>query len=430
MAQMMNTDMWSFTGGHMNPLKYEKLLDSNPSDYVFCILANNQTWRDNYEKSLSLSGRNWGSMSTYHYIPVITGYDSINPIIARPTYEYDFCAILGHNFATAQFKHKLKVLGFDPTNGQYFQDGLDGTEYTNIINWNPNEDSSALYDGFSICDIRDFVPDSFTAGDGSTCYMNEVIALTVGYAQSAPTIDVKIGSFMTGSIFEFPKDCDVNVRLSYDYSVNKKIASNGRSYSYTQPNYSDLWIGEMAPWTLREQVIPDANGNMVGCTVENNDEMIYNGYATPTQWEGGKRPLDEMFGRQRNGARVWRMSFTHLKGQDIFPTNHATNTVGIGAQYVDVSSNSTGIYTNMNNTYTNDTNYDIDIWDLDYQRHRTFQSTVVEKTMNGAIPFIFQPVSDDYTPSGFCWAVLDGEPRYTQVAPNLWDMSITIREIL
>ena len=185
----------------------------------------------------------------------------------------------------------------------------------------------------------------------------------------------------------------------------------------------------MAPWTLRE---PITDANYSGCTINNGGVPLYAGYASPDQFYGGQRPLDVMKGRQRQGARIWKLRYSYVRGQDLFPNNLSPNVVGIAPadQGYTSGSDHLNVYPSFNNNSTGDTDSDISSNNLDYHSQKCFHNTIVEKTMNGAIPFIFQPVSDDYTPSGFCMATLEGSPSYSQIAPNLYSVSLTIREIL
>lgn len=459
MAQMMSTELWAFNGG-LNPLKYEKIGNMHPNDYHFISLANGLMFRDEYEEAISLNGI--GDSSTnerFWYLPQLTGYDSHDSYwVANPHFEYEYIAVLGHNFGTAGFGMKICEHGHDAllSNTSNSIEVLDDSRFKSIINF-PNATSPKTpYDGFSIADIREYQSSMYVGGtqENPQAYnRNEMLSIRVenqvatSYTNTLSPIDVKVGSLMMGQIWDFPKDCDIHIRLEHEYSTTTKTASNGRRYSFSQPTYNDLWIGEMAPWTLREPITPLVMEEInypiyAGATHHNNNQKLYDGYASPIQYDGANhvsgtapasmRPLDTMLGRQRQGARVWKMTFTHLKGQDLFPTNLSTNVVGRGEAQGDTIDGSD--YTtpenaiNWSNTEQNSAN--IVNQKYDYHAQKCFTNTVVEKTMNGAIPFMFQPDSNDYTPSGFCWATIDSNPKFTQIAPNLWDMNITIREIL
>ena len=54
----------------------------------------------------------------------------------------------------------------------------------------------------------------------------------------------------------------------------------------------------------------------------------------------------------------------------------------------------------------------------------------MDRTIGGALPFVFQPDGNNNSPDQFAICKLDHESfQYTQVANNVYDISLKIREV-
>ena len=182
--------------------------------------------------------------------------------------------------------------------------------------------------------------------------------------------NTNIGSIVLGTYYDMPHSPDLNLSLSYEYDGIKEITTKGgntltNSY-YTKPS----------PW-----------GNLGA-------------------WELGSADSE----LSRSGRRIWDLSWSFISDSDIFP---------------DVSSSTnyeTGEY-DVNDVTANTLLYE-----------DTFFSQVIHKT--AGLPFIFQPDGDGDTPGSgnnrpdqFAICKLDPSFRFTQVAPNLYNIKLKIKEI-
>ena len=91
----------------------------------------------------------------------------------------------------------------------------------------------------------------------------------------------------------------------------------------------------------------------------------------------------------------------------------------------------------MNTSHTETTD-DYDSGDIDTQNEfeyniftdDSFIAQVWNKTLGGALPFIFQPDSNNSNPDQFCIAKFDMDSlKITQKAFKVYDISLKIREV-
>ena len=118
------------------------------------------------------------------------------------------------------------------------------------------------------------------------------------------------------------------------------------------------------------------------------------------------------------GRRIWNLKFSYIGGDDIFPLNQnlwANNPS-------DSDTNSLADYDDDDFT---DGNFISDI-----RRDSSFIGVVMEKTIGGALPFIFQPDGNNNSPDQFAICKLDQSSfKFKQVAHNVYDISLKIREV-
>ena len=66
----------------------------------------------------------------------------------------------------------------------------------------------------------------------------------------------------------------------------------------------------------------------------------------------------------------------------------------------------------------------------DIRRDSSFMGVVMEKTLGGALPFVFQPNGNNNSPDQFAICQIDqGSFQFKQVAHNVYDISLKIREV-
>ena len=182
--------------------------------------------------------------------------------------------------------------------------------------------------------------------------------------------DIKIGSLLYGTYYDMPHSPDLNLKLTYEYDGVKTIQTKGgatlSNATYTKP--AD-W-GDGGAWQLGS----DESGN----------------------------PISNL----RSGRRVWDLSFSYLSDTDLMPVVAATTNLGAG--YAE------GTPTNEN-TLLDGTD---------------FFSQVINKTMGGHLPFIFQANNSNNSPDQFAIARFDMNSfSYDQVANNVYNVKLKIREV-
>ena len=181
--------------------------------------------------------------------------------------------------------------------------------------------------------------------------------------------DFAVGSLVFGIYYDFPHSPDLNLTLSYEYDGIKEITTKGGN-------------------TLTNQY-----------------------YNKPPKW--GSLGAWELFGGEpslaRSGRRVWNLNFSYLTDTSVFPSTAAL------INYESSVSNSS---VPTANTLLNED---------------TFQR-VMHLTNGGQLPFIFQSDNtvDATSPSPDQLAICKFDMKsfkFSQQAPNLYRVSLKIREV-
>jgi hypothetical protein len=129
-------------------------------------------------------------------------------------------------------------------------------------------------------------------------------------------------------------------------------------------------------------------------------------YTKPADW--GDMGAWQLGGQAnlRSGRRVWDLSFSYLSDSDIMAKVSATSNYGAGDYEVTDPSE---------NTLLDGTD---------------FFSQVINKTMGGHLPFIFQPDKENANPDQFAICRFDMKSfSYDQVANNVYNVKLKIREV-
>jgi hypothetical protein len=119
-------------------------------------------------------------------------------------------------------------------------------------------------------------------------------------------------------------------------------------------------------------------------------------------------------GAKRNGRRTWRFKFSFVSDTDLFSSNYMnTMHMETTSGYDDSDKNTNGDSFEYN-MFTDD----------------SFIAQVWNKTLAGALPFIFQPDSNNNNPDQFCIAKFDMDTlEIKQSAFKTYSFSIKIREV-
>ena len=227
-------------------------------------------------------------------------------------------------------------------------------------------------DGWSLASFYDL-------GDISISYID--FEMTSPFAENSGVredIETYIGSLAFGSIFEMPNSPDLELTMSRTYEGISSQQTRGGS-TLTQINYSKPadWLGRPA-WELYE----------IGVS------------------EPGTR-------YSARGRRSWALSFSYIDGDDLFAVNESA-----GVRYEETTSAGYSSSDFSGNQFTED-----------MMRSNSFLAVVMEKTMGGALPFIFQPDGNINAPDQFAICTIDQNSfTFNQVANNVYSVSMNITE--
>ena len=123
--------------------------------------------------------------------------------------------------------------------------------------------------------------------------------------------------------------------------------------------------------------------------------------------------VNHLNGAKRNGRRTWSLKFSYLEAKDVFSSNYMN--------------------TKYNETYDNYNANDIDSenqFEYNMFTDDSFVAQVWNKTLGGALPFIFQPDSNNDNPDQFCIAKFDQDSlTIKQVSHNVYNIAVKIREV-
>ena len=182
-------------------------------------------------------------------------------------------------------------------------------------------------------------------------------------------------SVIFGDYYDMFSSPDLSLTMVKEYDTQMITTKGGSTLSNQNWNKPAMW-GDHGSWELH------------------NSENIFDHRLSKT------------------GRRVWNLSFSYLDDGDLFGPNQMLdpNTLqseisGLTFDDGDVTS---GVFANNIHTDIN------------------FYSQVINKTLGGKIPFIFQP---DNTYPDFAICIIDSSFLFDQVAPSVYNTSLTIREV-
>ena len=167
-----------------------------------------------------------GTNLQYNILPQA---DDFTDVIDSGLWNFDFCAILGHNLASA---------GASPVISASSSDSYTEISTTNIVNHNPN--GVAEYDGWSLFDLND-------KPNGSQSNFN-IDFISEGEAFNE--LPLLVGSLIWGKSFTFPYNADLSETITTDYGVKQKQTISGKTISTANWTKVNNWITE--PFGLTE----------------------------------------------------------------------------------------------------------------------------------------------------------------------------------
>jgi|10_taG_2_1085330.scaffolds.fasta_scaffold07992_6 hypothetical protein len=259
--------------------------------------------------------------------------------------------------------------GWNSTKFQMRKAAEDGSPVasTSVVNYNSD---GSEYDGFSIAE-----------GDNAYDLNHDTIEMSLWDVQQAEGEDIKFGSVLYGTYYDMPYSPDLSLNLNREYKGTSTITTyNGSSFSNTIWTKPPKW-GALPAW-----------------------ELSYHA------------ELDKYILKpSKSGRRVWDLKFSFVSDNDIFSSNESIGKEG------------TLITTDLG--YEED-----DIGDVGFKYNLltddSFYSQVWHKTLNGTLPFVFQPDKDNSNPDQFAICrFVDNSFKVEQSAHNIYNVSLKIMEV-
>jgi len=195
--------------------------------------------------------------------------------------------------------------------------------------------------------------------------------------------NLRIGAVSMGVMYTMPRSPDLSLSMEIEFDGYDEIETIGGS-------------------TL-------TNIRQTGAPVWNNGEQYNSPFSV-----GNFSNNNYLNGAKRNGRRSWNLKFSYVSDTDLFSSNYMnTMHMETTSEYNDSDKNTNGDSFEYN-MFTDD----------------SFVSQVWNKTLAGALPFIFQPDSNNNNPDQFCIAKFDMDTlKISQKAFKSYDFSIKIREV-
>ena len=307
-------------------------------------------------------------------------------IFKTPTiFDVNYVALLGHDLASSPAWQPgasfMNVIGFS-TGGASINYAYDYS-ITNSVNLGQETSSrrmeSLSYDGYTLWE--------FEAPPAGTNIIN-MLTLGIGALGSSDMwLPINLGALSIGTTFKMPHAPDLSLTLGYEYTGNKSVQTlGGTTISNTYWTRPSPWVNNLGAFELQEPL--DAGGY--------NKKLA------------------------RSGRRTWDLSFSFLDDKNVFGPNHSLSFTA-NAEGIDASKPPSSDYDADGDIVTGNamrTNLLTD---------DNFYSSVIHKTNGGALPFIFQPDSNDNT--NFALARFDMNTfQFKQVAHRAYNVSVKIVE--
>ena len=178
---------------------------------------------------------------------------------------------------------------------------------------------------------------------------------------------------------------------------------NNTAYAQT-PSFGSIVIGRYYDMPvnpdLKLSMVRDYSG-IKKTTTKSGATLSNAGYIRPAAWNSGDAwELDaKNYANARTGRRIWSLNYSFLDDYDLFSSNETVN------NYVDPSATSQYEDGDVNTANTPTLNYNIG-------SDPSFYASVINPTVGGHLPFIFNPVGadgdgQDNSPSNFAIARFD-----------------------
>ena len=288
-------------------------------------------------------------------------------------------AILNHNLGNQNLRIQNIMYA-----GSVNYEGLPYAEFDNFSFENGNL-QAVLNAGMSATDIQN--GSSIWFSDLNPSPPEEFPVRFTGFRLTGDNIggtsNVQIGAVSMGVMYTMPHSPDLNLSMEIEFDGYDELeTSGGSTLTNIRHTSAPCWLN-------------DGKYNSPFSVGEFSDDKM-------------------LSGAKRNGRRNWSLKFSLISDTDVFSSNYM-NTMHMEdtADYNDSDKNTEGDSFEYN-IFTDD----------------SFIAQVWNKTLGGALPFIFQPDSNNDNPDQFCIAKFDQDTlKVSQTAFRTYSFSVKIREV-
>tara|TARA_Y100001938_G_scaffold33092_1_gene45415 strand:- start:6590 stop:7789 length:1200 start_codon:yes stop_codon:yes gene_type:complete len=295
----------------------------------------------------------------------------------------------GHNFKTENFKSLFLHLYSDnqrlySTFPEHVDGAGDVNTVTEICNMPSVHDSESFqYNGWSLGILDNAIQESIGV---KTIIFGIETELDI-----QDSIRIILGSLGFGTVYEMPASANLDLTIGREYDgISTQKTLGGHTLTEIKYHKAADWAGGVA-WELYD-------GNYNNAT---DGEL--------------KDPRASARGR-----RYWDLSFSHVSDTDLF----ALNEMVYGINPTDSDTNTLSGYDSSANFFNNG-NFNSAI-----SYDSSFVSSILNLTIGGALPFLFQPDKNNNSPDQWAMCTLDMDSfEFKQVANNVYDINMRIREV-
>ena len=305
-----------------------------------------------------------------------------------------YCALLNHNINGDSGDHFFSVLGIGG-------DTLTGDTIT--------DEEAMLVSGqkeILNCDIQDSNFNHPSYNGSSILSWDQAMEstfphLAVGiHNSSGSRSDFSLGAFSSGIKYTMPHSPDLKLSMSIEMDGIESVKTSGGS-TFSNVKYSGNPL-----WTLGRN--------------RTNPFAVYTGYDYDSDSDNPTNYLDvSRSAAQRHGRRTWNLKFSYISDRDLFSstirgsqyTQHMTDgTTGSHYHEDDLVEDDNG--KKMHHTMETDDSFYAQVWN---------------KTLGGALPFIFQPDST-FNDEFYICKFDQNSLKVKQSAHKVYDISVKIVE--
>tara|TARA_R110002167_G_scaffold840_2_gene3611 strand:+ start:9125 stop:10231 length:1107 start_codon:yes stop_codon:yes gene_type:complete len=310
------------------------------------------------------------------------GHDNNNP--PKTSFPINFVALLNHNFASDT--NNCKVVGKYIGNSHGLCNNNLG--FTEVLNANHYEDGSndfidPVYNGTSIWTIntlnRDWTNFDIYFSEGIDDYTHQ------------------LGSFVVGKYWDAPNSPDLKLTMERRFDGIKKTKTIGGK------TLANIYYDGPTEWTMNHPVDNDLNGTYKYPPFELDT-------TAQVDTAGYRFDYRAKSGLGRKGLRSWNLTFSYIDGDDMWMKNEVSSKVINDS--IDDGSIPTG--GSDPSPMLSDDSFNF-VWNC---------------TLGGTLPFIFQPDNTNNAPDQFSICTFASNSlKINQVAPNVYNLSVTIDEV-